>query len=411
MTKTIAPDYKNYSFANIPSTIFTLFGQKTKRPVLPEKTYKGIVSAHPVKIIFLLVDGLGFNAWEKYGQDLQGLKIIKDRGRVSPLTAVFPTTTAAALTTFYSGTTPQEHGLFEWFVYFPELGKIIATLPFSLPGGKPDSLLNEGINPDILYSGKTIFQTLGEANVISYSFINRLYANSSYTRLISRGSMVIPYNNGSDLMTKLSSAVNSFSKQSFYYVYWDRLDHSAHEFGPDSKEYLKELQNISFLIKKLLEKLNQKNKEETILIITADHGEINIDPQRTIFLNKIKGINDFLKLNPGGQPILPFGNPRDLFLHVKEEKLNECKKFLENNLEKKAEVILTKELIERGLFGIGKPSGRFLERVGNLAVLPTDNNTVWYQYPNVLYPNFLGHHGGLTEDEMLIPFAVMKASL
>lgn len=409
MAKFVYPDYKNRCFSNIPSTVLSLFGIKTSRPTLPPETYRPILKHQPLKVILFLIDGLGFNAWQKYGKDYEAFRLIQQKGLVSPLTAVFPSTTASALTTIYSGLTPQEHGLFEWFVYFPEVGKIIATLPFSLPGeNDPDSLLKHGFNPKILFSGKTIFQTLKEANITSYSFLNQDYGKSSYSKLIGKGSNIIPYKNAQDLILKLTEAIKGFPRKAYFYVYWDGLDHAAHGFGPGSKEYLNEMKRISTFITTLLRRLNQKGKENTILIITADHGEININPEKTIFLDKFKGIEELFETNPAGEPILPFGNPRDVFLHIKPKKLTEGIKFLQNKIGNKAKILKTREAIKMGLFGLGKPSKEFLARVGNLLILPYKNNTVWYQYPKVAYPNFLGHHGGLSEDEMLIPFAILN---
>ncbi|MFH0864288.1 MAG: alkaline phosphatase family protein [Candidatus Gottesmanbacteria bacterium] len=410
MARFTYPDYKNNCFSNIPSTILSLFGISSGRPILPKEIYDSMqVDGKPLKIILLLIDGLGFNAWQKYTQKLAGFSHINKFGNLYPITAVFPTTTAAAITTINSGLTPQEHGLFEWFVYFPEIGKIIATLPFCLPGEKEqDALIKQGYDSKILYRGATIFDRLKQSDIHSFAFFNKNYSSSCYSRLISRGSNIIPFNSQSDLVLKLTQAVKGMRTKSYFYVYWDRLDHAAHHFGPGSKEYLNELKYISILIDNLIKKIKQE--KNTLLIITADHGEIDINPEKTIFLNGIKGIEKYFKMNQDGQPILPFGNPRDVFFHVQPDKLKEFVRLLNERLGDKAKIFLTDEVIKKGLFGTGNPGQEFLSRVGNLLVLPYENNTVWYQYPNVPYPNFLGHHGGLSEDEILIPLGLLNLS-
>ncbi|MEM5879056.1 MAG: hypothetical protein QXU74_01005 [Candidatus Aenigmatarchaeota archaeon] len=86
---------------------------------------------------------------------------------------------------------------------------------------------------------------------------------------------------------------------------------------------------------------------------------------------------------------------------------------LENTIEKekkKAKVIKTKEAIEMELFGKGKPRKEFYDRAGNLLVLPYKNYTIWYEHIKGKKFDLLGHHGGLSRDEMLVPFAITKLS-
>ena len=70
----------------------------------------------------------------------------------------------------------------------------------------------------------------------------------------------------------------------------------------------------------------------------------------------------------------------------------------------------TKDAIKTGLFGIGKPDKKFYDRVGDLLILPYNNHTVWYEHVKGKKIRFLGHHGGLSKDEMLVPFAIAKLS-
>ena len=63
----------------------------------------------------------------------------------------------------------------------------------------------------------------------------------------------------------------------------------------------------------------------------------------------------------------------------------------------------TSELIEGGFFG-PQPTATFLQRVGNLVVLPFKGESVYYFERDKFDNHFLGHHGGLTRDEMEIPF-------
>ncbi|MBT8172004.1 hypothetical protein KJN74_03950, partial [Candidatus Bathyarchaeota archaeon] len=100
--------------------------------------------------------------------------------------------------------------------------------------------------------------------------------------------------------------------------------------------------------------------------------------------------------------------PRDLFLHVKKEKFFETQQILTKKLGTKAKIVKTTNAINNGLFGIGNVGKTFSERVGDLLVLPTGNETVWFEhFKNVKFDS-LGHHGGLNRNEMIVPFMISK---
>jgi hypothetical protein len=65
----------------------------------------------------------------------------------------------------------------------------------------------------------------------------------------------------------------------------------------------------------------------------------------------------------------------------------------------------TARLIDEGFFGplAMLPSRRFLERVGNLAILPFEGASVYWFERGRFEQRFFGQHGGLTRDEMEIP--------
>jgi hypothetical protein len=46
--------------------------------------------------------------------------------------------------------------------------------------------------------------------------------------------------------------------------------------------------------------------------------------------------------------------------------------------------------------------------MGNLMILPYGNETVWFESPENGRISFLGQHGGLNEQEMMVPFAMAR---
>ena len=409
----IFPFYEQYCFSNIASTILNFFDIKTQKTSLLSKIVNQTTELEETnKLVLLIIDGFGFNQWVRYYKQHEFFSKLTKRGVVSPITSVFPSTTANAITSINSGLTPQEHGLPEWFVYFKEIDQIINTIHFKPLGSKQkDELLEQGVNPTILYDGKTIHQKLKKEKVKTFTFIDESIAHSAYSKLVFKGSTIKPAITNSDLIIRLRKYLEKTKGPGYFYIYLDNLDSIAHRYGPHSEEYRTELASISFLLEKeLVGKLDQKTSKESLLLVTADHGQLNIDPQKTIYLNKYKKLVQNFQKSQNNKIILPTGSPRDVFLHIKPDKIEEIRDFLSQELKEKAEIIETKDAINNGLFGTGKPKDEFLSRIGNLLILPHADHTIWYKHPMGRTFDLLGFHGGLNSDEMLVPFASAKIS-
>ncbi len=409
----VYPYYEKLCSSNIVPTVLDTFGISTDRPRLDDSVYRDRVDTEDIsKMVLFLFDGLGYAQWQNDYRNHDFLGRFVDRGTVSPITSVFPSTTAAALTTVGTGLTPQEHCLPEWSVYLKEIDEIIQTLPFSRYGSDlRDELLYRGVDPKILFKGKTIHKTLGENGVKSFTLVNHNYSNSAYSSLAYEGSEVVPCLNLWDTFIELKSRLEDEEGPSYFYVYISDVDSAEHKYGPYSPEYHSALRNISDCFKgELIDKIGRKTAQETLVAITADHGQINVNPERTIYLNGERDLEGDFQTSVGGRTIFPTGSPRDMFMHIEPSRLDYVQEFLSQKLEDKAKVVRIEDAVREGLFGIGTPEEKFLDRVGNLLVLPYGNNTIWYEHlPGKIFKS-LGFHGGLNRDEVLIPFAVSRLS-
>jgi hypothetical protein len=80
---------------------------------------------------------------------------------------------------------------------------------------------------------------------------------------------------------------------------------------------------------------------------------------------------------------------------------------LQKRLGNKAEVYRTHQLVAQNFFGSAQPSNEFMARVGNVVILPYRYESVWWYETGRFDMHFLGHHGGLTPEEMEIPLALL----
>lgn len=405
------PRYDGYSFYNIVPTIFSLFGKNFGKKTLPEDLFSKYINPNN-KIIFFLIDGFGYDQFIKFSKT-HFLKNFLKEGLAFPITSIFPSTTAAALTTLHSGLTPQEHGLLEWYLYIKEIDKVIQTLPFS-PIGKnqpPEELQKEGVNPTILFEGETIHEKFNKLGIVSYLLIKDVYRFTSYSSLTIKGAKVISWSNFYELFASLLTIIAEEKGPCCCGVYLGNIDYQGHIFGPFSQEYTREVLSLFELFKEeLLLKIKKGWIRNLIIVLTADHGQIAVDPSQTIYLNQYKVLNDNLAIGSSGRKIPPWGSPRDIFLSVRDDKLKEMISFLQKELNGDAYVLPSQEAFNNGLFGVGDPNKNFFNRLGNILILPKGNQTIWYEHvPGELF-TFRGYHGGLSANEMLIPFAIANVS-
>ncbi|MGW8289127.1 MAG: alkaline phosphatase family protein [Candidatus Bathyarchaeia archaeon] len=260
-----------------------------------------------------------------------------------------------------------------------------------------------------MFEGNTIQNELKKAGVKPFTHIYASYAYSHYSKLLFANSTLIPSVKSSDLIVTLKKKLEQEKGQAYFFVHLSDLDTISHEYGPNSSEYKAELSAISYLLEKeLIQKIKVETAKQTLFLMTSDHGGLNIVPEDTTYLNGFADLLCNLKRGRTGKTILPTGSARDVFLHVKDEKIGETKKFLTKKIGYKAKVVETEDAVNQGLFGRGERTSQFIDRAGNLLILPYKNETIWFEHFVDIKYNPVGQHGGLNEEEMLVPLATSR---
>ncbi len=406
----IFPYYGKLSTSEVGPTILSMLGAPNERATLALDD-PNLGMKHN-KVVFFLVDGLGYDHVIKYNKEARFLSKLAGKGEIYPITSVFPSTTPAALTTIHTGLTPQEHGLPEWTVYFEEFDRIIETFPFRpIMTGEKEILLTMGGSPDMLYKGETIYQKLAKSKIKSYVFISHEYATSAYSRRTQEGSEVVQFSDFKDLGEKLVSKLGVEEGPSYYFVYWSLIDSTGHVFGPESQEHINSIKSFSESMETVfLDKLDKESSKDTMFILTSDHGQTSINSEDIVFLNDYIELEESYLWGKSSKSILPTGSPHDVFLHIYGPKVENVLKFLKRELKEKAYVLTIEKALSLGLFGLNKPSERFLKRIGSILIIPHKGYHVWYKHdPNMHYGQ-RGMHGGLSEAEMIVPFSVARLS-
>ena len=196
---------------------------------------------------------------------------------------------------------------------------------------------------------------------------------------------------------------------SYLYFYFGDIDGTGHRHGIDSPAFEKSVDGFWTMMEELFWKKLPQLQQKVACLVIADHGMTSLDPKKTFYLNKeVPELEKFLKRNRQGELIVPAGSCRDFFLHVDREKIAEAETLLAPKLRGIAEIYRTETLIEQNFFGLQKPSREFLERVGDLVILPYANEAVWWYEKGHFEQRLLAAHGGLTRDEMETIFLFLE---
>jgi hypothetical protein len=147
--------------------------------------------------------------------------------------------------------------------------------------------------------------------------------------------------------------------------------------------------------------------EGTVVLLAADHGQVDVDPARTAFVNLLwPELEGLLRRGRDGRVLAPAGSARDLFLHCRPETIDEVVGGVRELLGERADVRRVDELVAAGWFG---PAGERLRAcVADVCVLAREE-TVWWREKGRFNMVFRGHHGALSEEEARTQVAALVA--
>ncbi|MBV9189778.1 MAG: alkaline phosphatase family protein [Betaproteobacteria bacterium] len=376
------PDYEGGSLVNLVASVVASRGGEPLHETLRNFSLR----ADATNAVLFIIDGLGDNVVARHGS---GSELGRRRRRA--LTSVFPSTTASAITTSYTGRTPLEHGLTGWFTYFGEAGCVSALLPFKSRGDMV-SLSARGMTADRLFTSPSLFGALPMKSIV---VTHRDIINSEYNSVHCRGAEKLAYVNAEELVAQVERAVKSSDERKFIYAYWPVYDQTCHRYGCESTQAAREFETIDASFGSLLRRVAGT---DTVVIATADHGFIDVAPEES------------LELPPALIPALRFplcGERRVVYCHVHAP--DDFAKRAQDWLQDKADVMPSHQLVEEGWFGPGTPHPSFAERIGDVAFVMRDHYTVKDWITGESRHLHIGNHGGTHEDEMLIPLIVEEA--
>lgn len=399
----IFPDYGELCFANVPDTVLSVLGGDARRP-LPDAVFEG-VGTDVENVVVVLLDGFGFEAWRRFQAGDALLSSVAERGAVTPLTSIYPSETAAAISTMHTGRQPVEHGLLGWNQYVPDLDAVLQTLPFATLDDEPATeAFGDDADPRLLLDTDTIYQRAADAGVDSRLVAPGAFEDAPYDSVVKRGAETAPYGTVAEAALRIRQCLTAASGPTYVNAYVPTPDATGHEHGNESPEYRANLGMVTDCLRReLVENLDPAIAERTLLVLTADHGQVDTDPARNVDLGGLD-VEEHLRRDGSGEPIPALGGPRNLQFHVRDGHVEALRDTLESSADADLRTFAREEYLDLGLFGDREPSARFEERSPDLVAVPRELS-VWYDDGHL---EMLGMHGGLNPTEMLVPFAAVR---
>jgi hypothetical protein len=389
------PEQGRRCFDQLPATVERLLTGATDGPALDEPQ----LSARFERVVIVYFDAFGWAFLERHAEHPLFARARSD-GLLMQLTAQFPSTTTAQVTTIHSGLPVSEHGLYEWHVYEPSLRRLITPLLFSFAGDGMRGTLAGQVDPETLFPTDSIYARLAGAGVASTVVLPATIAGSAPNIALLRGTDVVPSGSAAEALATAANALDGGA--GYAHVYLDELDSLMHVVGTDDPA-------VEFTTRNVLDDLHRATfPTGTLVLLTADHGMSAVDPTRTLYVNEVwSELADHLESGADGKPLAPAGSCRDLFLHVRGGRVAAVCSELGERLDGVAEVVPVEELVAEGI--LSEPSPRLRERLANVVVLPRYGEAVYWHEPGRFTQHLHGQHGGLSPQEMEIPLAAWVA--
>ena len=402
------PSYDGRGLLNLPATVLEAFGARTADDPPPLSDLDPSLLDGVRQIVVVLADGLGW--WQLEHFCAKGVTPFlarlcerargRDAAQLLEATTVFPSTTAAALTTMHTARTPQEHGNIAYFVWLDEFEQVTAMLRWGPAVTRRGSYFDDSrLDPRAYVKAPSIHGRLRERGVATYLIEPEIFRNEPMKRMHAAEATYVGYVLPTTMGVRLRELVTARphgTAPSYVYAYWSGIDTSSHLHGPMSAEAASEAASFDL---NLARALGDRGAGDTLVILTADHGHAFTDPEKQIDLLSDKDLRALLR-----NPIA--GEPRLAFLHTDHPAL--VRQHLEERWPDTFELLDRDELLAAGMFGRGDQA-LARRRIGEVCAMVGGDRAARIMRVDGQDFRHRGSHGGMSPDEMRIPILAWRA--
>lgn len=393
----VAPSHDGRGIGNVAASAARTLGAEGADLLPPLDG--GLLPSHLAEgaeaVVLLVVDGLGWPAYEAARHDLEALPRLARDGAVAPITSVLPSTTATALTTLHLGAAPARHGLVAPYARLPEAG-LTANLLRWRAADRTADLDERGVAVGDVVGAPALPEVLAREGVETAALTRGEYVDSPLSEVLYRGADVRGYEDLQGLAEGVPEAAGPGGAD-LVLAYWDGLDATGHLRGPDGDAWEAELARVDAAVEAVADDLDG----EVLLMVTSDHGFVPTPKPLALDLDDHPALREHLDGPPTGEVRWRFaetGEPAAV------------REYVDDRLGHAVDVLDQGALLEAGVYGPEPPEEAVRARYGDLVLVPRGHRSIRVRYGDELPPHLDGHHGGPTAEEMLVPFVAARPS-
>lgn len=323
--------------------------------------------------VVVMVDGLGYFNLQ---QSASHAPFLASAQTGDETYCGFPSTTVASITSFATGVTPGEHGLFGYRIFDRSLGEQVNLLS----GLDKYEILN-------YLRTNSISET---SSVDVYAVTREEYADSGMTRATMPAAEHV-FAETIESRFRQAELLLANTDKALIYLYIPELDQCAHRYGVASEEWRNLLSQLDVSIMHFTKSI----ASDIGVLVTADHGIIDISPDNHIHLDDYSEISECL-VNLAGDPRAPY-----LYLQSSAF-VPQMRRFFEQNFTEFFEVLSTDELVAKGLWSQAMLEDDDL--LPDLVLISRKPVAVFdRRFSKTKSMSMIGHHGSLTAIETRVP--------
>lgn len=338
----------------------------------------------------LLIDGLGLELVRAH----MSLAPFLGGSAGMPLTAGFPSTTAASLASIGTGRPPGEHGLVGYTIHLPGHAfalNVLRWAPYGITDLGDDA--RETLVPEQVQPEATAFQRAAAAGVTVTAVGPPDHAHSGLTRAVFRGARYRPSVSLADTVAQVAEALRQ-PGPCLAYGYFSALDLIGHMRGVDSDAWRMQLQDVDRAAAALTERL----PSGCALVITGDHGMLDLPREGRI------DIDAEPQLAQGVWMLT--GEPRARHVHTIEGAAGDVLATWRDLLGDRAWIASGDEAVALGWFG-PRVSDRVRARIGDVVLAAREPIGIFQRSVDPAQWRMTGHHGSMTAAEQLVPYTLI----
>ena len=328
------------------------------------------------RVVLLLVDGLGYDLLPRAAQSSPLLAdVVAGRaGILDEQMCALPSTTPTSLVGLGTGRPPGEHGVLGFTLNIPGTDRVLTHIQWATD---PD--------PATWVPVPTVYSLAGVPSAV---VLPAMFRGSGLTLAAYGGAEFIGLGRGDDHAVAVGRALDAGA--GLVMTYTSRVDTAAHAYGIASPQWAAACRSAGELIERMLAAL----PADTALIVTADHGGLDVPPEGRL------DIAADPRLSAGVRVVA--GEPRFRHLHTVDGARHDVHAAWSAVLGSHATVLTRDQAVDSGMFGPVR--AEHLDRIGDVVMVSNDDSAVLASgHEPDKVAELIAFHGAATHVETAIP--------